>query len=214
MFSKKKLRACGLAVSIVAAASMVTTPIYAAPGQSGQRVQFHTTTAALEIVRAQNPALYQRVLAYRSGQDVRVSPKERAYLQRVDRIASAAIQQARATDFSSQSRKVSAEARQAFAQAPAEKKKTEVVVTPDPFAFWKALPGWLTGAGTALTPFFPFAAISRTGRSRHLSDRRNRRNICEAGTRDRGSETPQVTSASSSRKPRAPLRPKAGAELF
>jgi hypothetical protein len=135
MFSKKKLRACGLAVSIVAAASMVTTPIYAAPGQSGQRVQFHTTTAALQVVQVQNPELYERLLAYRSGLDVKVTTKERAYLQRVNRmVAAAAQQQARATDFSSQSRKVSADARQAYAQAPAAKKKaTEVVVQAKPW---------------------------------------------------------------------------------
>jgi hypothetical protein len=144
MFSKKKLRACGLAVSIVAAASMVTTPIYAAPGQSGQRVQFHTTTAALQVVQAQNPELYERLLAYRSGQDVRVTPKERAYLQRINRMVAAAAQQARATDFSSQSRKVSADARQAYAQAPA-KKTTEIVVTKPWFGdpeWWNKLKKW------------------------------------------------------------------------
>lgn len=159
MFSKKKLRACGLAVSIVAAASMVVTPIYAAPGQSGQRVQFHTTTAALQVVQAQNPALYERLLAYRSGQDVKVTAKERAYLQRVNRMAEAAIQQARATEFSSQARKVSTEARLAHAQAPSEKKKTEVVVTPDPWKWWTDLFKAVSTGSAALAPFLPFAAV-------------------------------------------------------
>jgi hypothetical protein len=160
MFSKKKLRACGLAVSIVAAASMVVTPIYAAPGQSGQRVQFRTTAAALQVVQAQNPELYQRLLAYRSGQDVRVTPKERAYLQRINRMVAVAAQQTRATDFSSQSRKVSAEARQAFAQGtpPAEKKKTEVLVTkpwygdPD---WWNKLKKWSEDVGK-ISPIIAF----------------------------------------------------------
>ena len=154
MFSRKRLRACGLAVSIIAAASMVATPIYAASGQSGQRVQFHTTTAALEVVRAQNPALYQRLLAYRSGQEVKVTAKERAYLQRINRMASAAIQQARATDFSSQSRVLSAEARQSYAQA-----KTTVVVTPDPWKWWTDLFKAISEGSAALAPFIPFAAI-------------------------------------------------------
>ena len=135
---------------------MVATPTYAsAPIQSGQRVQFHTTTAALEIVRAQNPALYQRLLAYRSGQDVKVTAKERAYLQRVNRVAAAA--QTRATEFSSQSRIVSREASQSYAQAPA--KKTEVIVTPDPWKWWTDLFAAIAKGSGALSPFFPIAAF-------------------------------------------------------
>lgn len=151
----RKLRVLGVALCLTASASMVTTPTYAAaPSGGGQRIAFHTNTAVLQVVKQENAALYQRLLAYRSGQDVKVSAKERAYLQRVNRMMTAT--QARATEFSSQSRVLSAEARQAYAQ---EKKTTTVVVAPDPWAFWRALPGWLTGTGTALTPFFPVAAI-------------------------------------------------------
>lgn len=118
---------------------MVTTPTYAAaPSGGGQRVQFQTTTAALEIVRAQNPALYQRLLAYRSGQDVKVTAKERTYLQRINRMAATA--QTRATEFSSQSRVISAEARQARAQA------TTVVVTPKPTLWDVFVSVWLKGS--------------------------------------------------------------------
>lgn len=121
MISRKKLRIFGVALSMVATASMVATPAYAATGQNGQRVAFRTTTATLEIVKREKPALYQRLLAYRSGQSVTVTPKERAYLQRVNRMASAAHARARATEFSSQSRTaVSSEARMAYAQAPAK----------------------------------------------------------------------------------------------
>lgn len=136
----RKLRVLGVALCLTASASMVTTPTYAAaPGGGGQRVQFHTTTAALEIVKRQDAALYQRLLAYRSGQDVRVTAKERAYLQRVNRMAAAA--QTRATEFSSQSRVISAEARQARAQAT-----TTVVVTPKPTLWDVFVSVWLKGS--------------------------------------------------------------------
>lgn len=160
MFSRKALRVSGLAVSIVAAASMVATPTYAyaPPAIQGQQVQFRTSAAALEIVKRERPALYQRLLAYQSGQNVRVTSSERAYLQRVNQ--KVAAKQARATEFSSQSRKVSSsEARMAYAQAqtpaPAAKAKTQVVVTP---SIWQQIAEGLKVLGPAAIFFFPVAA--------------------------------------------------------
>lgn len=160
MFSRKALRVSGLAVSIVAAASMVATPTYAyaPPAIQGQHVQFRTSAAALEIVKRERPALYQRLLAYQSGQNVRVTSSERAYLQRVNQ--KVAAKQARATEFSSQSRKVSSsEARMAYAQASAPAAKTQVLVTPlaTP-GIWERIAEGLKVLGPAAIFFFPVAA--------------------------------------------------------
>lgn len=140
--TKSKARFFGVALAALSAFSMVATPAYSA-APSGKRVSFQTSAAVLEYVKVSNPGLYQRLIQYRTGQGVKVSAREHAYLKKLNRMIAAAAKQRAASqyEFSSQAR-VSKEARAAHAQAT-------VTVTPKPWwEFWRVqLPNLAKGAG-------------------------------------------------------------------
>jgi len=145
----------GVALAAMSAFSMVASPAYSA-GPSGKRVSFQTTTAVLEYVKVHNPELYQRLIRHRSGQGVKVTASEHAYLKKLNRIVAVRQRAVTQYEFSSQSR-VSQEARAAYAQA--EKKKAEVTVTPKPW--WETWKEYLKAGATiggALSPFVPVIA--------------------------------------------------------
>jgi hypothetical protein len=151
VISNNKARLFGVALAAVSAFSMVASPAYSA-APSGKRVSFQTTAAVMEYVKVHNPTLYQRLLQHRSGQGVKVTAKEHAYLKKLNRIVSQRA--ASSYEFSSQAR-MPQEARSAFAQ----QKKAEVVVTPKPWwDVWKEYLKAGTTAGAALSPFFPVLA--------------------------------------------------------
>lgn len=154
---KGKARLFGVVLAAMSAFSMVATPAYSAAPAGGKRVSFQTSAAVLEYVKVKNPDLYQRLIQYRSGQGVKVTAREHAYLKKLNRIVVAQQKAKPQYEFSSQSR-VSQEARAAHAQA---KPKTAVTVTPKPWwDFWvEQLPNIAKGAGLFALAFPVIAPV-------------------------------------------------------
>ena len=152
--TRSKARFFGVALAALSAFSMVATPAYSAAPAGGKRVSFQTSAAVLEHVKVSNPGLYQRLIQYRTGQGVKVSAREHAYLKKLNRMIAAAAKQRAASqyEFSSQAR-VSKEARAAHAQ-----QSTPVLVQKTWYERWHEFLTSLVPLGVAAVPLFPVIA--------------------------------------------------------
>ena len=159
MLKSRNLRIVSLTIALLAVATMITSPAYAATPRS-KGIAFVTTARALDLVRVERPDLYYRLLVHRSGKAVRVTAAERIYLGNVNRRAVRVANAASRMEFSS----VSNKARSAYAQTTTvvvtpKAKAAEPVAQPDPWKRWKDLFAAIATGAAPLTPLFPIAGF-------------------------------------------------------